>query len=116
MRHGRRVERSGHDRYRGPFDHSACIVAIREPEVRHISGETEQRGPDHRARSYEVREGKTSHRQALHLDRTPSGYSISGTKTRSREGNNKLRKQPQILRDGESSSCCFSISEIMDDL
>ena len=33
------------------FDHSACVVTVREPETGHGSGETEQRGPDHRAAS-----------------------------------------------------------------
>src|SRR5271167_4200186 len=62
MHHGRRRERSGDDRSFGPFDHSACVVTVREPEAGHVSGETEQTGPEHHARSHEGRQGNTGHR------------------------------------------------------
>ena len=68
IRRGRRTERSVDDRPFGPFDHSACVVTVREPEAGHGSGETEQRGPDHHARAHEGRKGNTGHRQALQVE------------------------------------------------
>ena len=65
---GRRTERPVDDRSSGAFDHSACVVTVREPEAGHVSGETEQRGPDHHARAHGDRKGDTGHRQALQVE------------------------------------------------
>jgi hypothetical protein len=46
----------------GSPDHSVRVVKVREPEADHVSGETEQKGPDHHARSHEGRNGKTGDR------------------------------------------------------
>jgi len=67
MHHGRRQDRSGDGRYIDPFDYGGCVVKVREPKVRHVSSETEQRRPDHHARSHEGRKGDTRYRQALQI-------------------------------------------------
>lgn len=75
-----RLESQGHMRRRrssqrsrrvlsDSHDHGARVFAAREPEVHHVYGETEQRGPDHHARPHEVQKGDIGYRQALQLER-----------------------------------------------
>jgi D-arabinose 1-dehydrogenase-like Zn-dependent alcohol dehydrogenase len=47
---------------------AACVVTVRESEVRRVHCESEQRGPDHHGRAHSDRKGNTGHRQALQVE------------------------------------------------
>src|SRR6516162_5352226 len=97
MRHGRGPTRPGDDWYLGPFDRRACVVTVREPEICYVSGKTEQRRPDHHARSHESRNVHTRYRQDLHFESARFGYPACGRKTRPRKSSYEIGVQQQKL-------------------
>ena len=57
------------DRSAGASGQSTSVVAVHEPEVRHVRGGPEPEGPECPGRSHASRKGDTGHRQTLQIER-----------------------------------------------
>jgi hypothetical protein len=68
VRDGRRTGQTVDNRHSGSCRQSAHVVTVRQPQVRRVHGEIEQRGPGHHKRTHGDGKGNAGHRQALQVE------------------------------------------------